>query len=77
LSLLLPAWSSQVKSLIINNSFFHFFAKGNSEVNNGIFRGYGVAEAPPGFHGQYVFFSLFLEVSIKLAWLALQNTSKP
>jgi hypothetical protein len=55
--------SSQVKLLITNNAFF-IVQRATAQSKTGIFRGYGVAEAPPGFQVGWsdckYFFSLFL-----------------
>jgi hypothetical protein len=40
--------SSQVKSLITNNAFC-IVQRATAQSKTGIFRDYGVAEAPPGF----------------------------
>jgi hypothetical protein len=52
--------SSQVKLLITNNAFC-IVQRATAHLKTGIFRGYGVAEAPPGFQAGWsncIFFSL-------------------
>jgi hypothetical protein len=44
----LPAPSSQVKLLITSNAFW-VVQRAKAQSKTGIFRDYGVAEAPPGF----------------------------
>jgi hypothetical protein len=55
--------SSQVKLLITKNAF-SIVQRARKQLKTGIFRGYGVAEAPPGFQAGWsdcmYFFSLFL-----------------
>jgi hypothetical protein len=55
--------SSQVKLLITNNAFC-IVQRATAQSNTGMFRDYGVAEAPPGFQAGWsdcmYFFSLFL-----------------
>jgi hypothetical protein len=55
--------SSQVKLLITNNAFC-IVPRATAQSKTGIFRGYGVAEAPPGFQAGWsdctFYFSLFL-----------------
>jgi hypothetical protein len=54
---------SQVKLLITNNALC-IVQTATAQTKTGIFRGYGVAEAPPGFQASWsdcmYFFSLFL-----------------
>jgi hypothetical protein len=58
-----PPSSSQVKLLITKNAFC-IVQRATKQSKTGIFRNFGVAEAPPGFQAGWsdcmYFFSLFL-----------------
>jgi hypothetical protein len=62
---LLTVKSSQVKLLITNNAFY-IVQRATAQPKTGIFRGFGVAEAPPGFQAGWsdcMYFSLSLSSS--------------
>jgi hypothetical protein len=65
------ATSSQVKLLITNNAFF-IVQRAKAQSKTGIVRGYGVAEAPPGFQAGWsdcmYFFLSFCPFSL-LIWV--------
>jgi hypothetical protein len=69
--LLLFAKTSQVKLLITNNSFC-FVQRAAAQSKTGIFRDYGVAEAPPSFQAALsycMYFFLFFCLLCLLIWV--------
>jgi hypothetical protein len=65
---------SQVKLLITNNAFC-IVQRATAQSKTGIFRDFGVAEAPPGFQAGWsdcmYFFSLSLCSSCPLFWVSV------
>jgi hypothetical protein len=55
--------SSQVELLITNNSFF-IVPRATAQSKTGMFRGYGEAEAPPGFQAGWSDCMYFYQASI-------------
>jgi hypothetical protein len=62
--------SSQVKLLITNNAFC-IVQRATAQSKTGIFRDFGVAEAPPGFQAGWSDCMYFFSLSLSLSLLIL------